>query len=130
MRWLTLTEILYIHQQVLEATGGEPGILSLSALDAAVHRPLACFGEVEVFPTIIDKVAALIHGIITSHPFVDGNKRVALVAADVCLRLNGIRIRPAPEVEAFFWAVARGEHDVESIAHWLQTAVEATPSPD
>ncbi len=55
-----------------------------------------------------------------SHPFVDGNKRVALVAGDVCLRLNGYRIVPSDEVEAFFWSIARGEQSVENIAEWLR----------
>lgn len=130
MRWLTLDEILHIHQRVIETTGGEQGVLSLSALEASLFRPLASFEGVDAFSDFLEKIAALIHGIITSHPFVDGNKRVALVAADVCLRMNGMRIRPSSEVEEFFWAIARGERDVNAIAQWLRTAVETIPTTD
>jgi death-on-curing protein len=58
------------------------------------------------------------------HPFADGNKRTALVASDICLRLNGYRLVPSEAVEPFFWAIARGEKDVEEIAIWLQSHVE------
>jgi len=54
----------------------------------------------------------------------DGNKRTALVAADVCLRLNGYRIIPSEEVEPFFWAVARGEREIDGIAEWLRVHTE------
>jgi len=54
----------------------------------------------------------------------DGNKRTALVAADVCLRLNGYRIIPSEEVEPFFWAVARSEREIDGIAEWLRVHTE------
>jgi len=79
---------------------------------------------VALFPDLVSKVAALIHSIIAFHPFADGNKRTALVAADVCLRLNGYRIVPSEEVEPFFWAVARGEREVDGIAQWLRSHTE------
>ena len=59
------------------------------------------------------------------NPFIDGSTRTALVAADVCLRLNGYRLVPSDEVEPFFWAVARGEHDTNQIADWVRTHMEA-----
>jgi death-on-curing protein len=51
------------------------------------------------------KVAALVHAISAYHPFVDGNKRTALVAADAYLRLNGYRLVSGNDVEAFFWRI-------------------------
>jgi len=66
------------------------------------------------------KVAAQIHAISSYHPFVDGNKRTALVAADVCLRLNGYRLNNSDVVESFFWSIARGEQTVENIEGWLK----------
>jgi death-on-curing protein len=119
MKWLTKSELIFIHRRVIQETGGEAGILNESALEACLARPFATFEGRELYPTIFDKAAVLIHGIITAHPFVDGNKRVALVAVDVYLRLNGKRIRPSSEVEAFFWSIARGEQNVEQIRQWL-----------
>jgi death-on-curing protein len=119
MRWLTKSELIFIHLRVIQETGGDTGILNESAIEACLLRPFAAFEGHELYPDLLDKVAALIHGIITAHPFVDGNKRVALVAADVCMRINGKRIRPSSEVEAFFWSIARGEQNVEQIRDWL-----------
>jgi death-on-curing protein len=124
VKWLTVADVLLIHQRVIQETGGEGGLLKCDSLEACVARPLASFGDQEVYPDLLSKVAALIHGIITAHPFVDGNKRVALVAADVCLRLNGFRIRPSHEVEEFFWSIARGEQTVDQIREWLAEHIE------
>jgi len=77
-----------------------------------------------LFLDLVSKVAALIHSLIAFHPFLDGNKRTALVAADVCLRLNGYRLVPSEQIEPFFWSVARGENDVNQIAQWLSTHVQ------
>jgi len=90
-------------------------VLNFGNLKAAVSRPFATFGEQELFPSLTAKVAAQIHAISSYHPFVDGNKRTALVAADVCLRLNGYRLAASDDLELFFWSIARGEQTVEDI---------------
>jgi death on curing protein len=77
-----------------------------------------------MFPELLDKIAVLIHSIINFHPFADGNKRTALIAADVCLKLNGIRLKSTPDVEPFFWSIARGEQSIENIKDWLNNSVE------
>ena len=61
-----------------------------------------------------------IHTISSYHPFVDGNKRTALVAADVCLSLNGHRLAASDDLESFFWSIARGERSVEDIELWVK----------
>ena len=124
MNWLSLPELVLIHERVIEETGGVHGVTNPGGLESALERPFTSFGGLAVFPDLVSKVAALIHGIIVFHPFADGNKRTALVAADVCLRLNGYRIVPSEEIEPFFWAVARGEKEIEQIAEWLKNHTE------
>lgn len=124
MNWITLLELVIIHERVIEETGGVHGVTNPGGLESALERPFTSFGGLALFPDLVSKVAALIHSIIAFHPFADGNKRAALVAADVCLRLNGYRIVPSEEVEPFFWAVARGEREVDGIAEWLKTHTE------
>ena len=124
MSWISLLELVLIHERVIDETGGVHGITSPGSLESALARPFTTFGGVEFFPSLASKVAALIHSIIAFHPFVDGNKRTALVAADVCLRLNGYRLVASEDMEPFFWAIARGEHDVESIAEWIGEHIE------
>ena len=124
MNWVSLRELIIIHEQVIAETGGMPGIMNPGALESALARPFTAFDGIELFPDLVSKVAALIHSLIAFHPFVDGNKRTALVAADVCLRLNGDRLVPSDEVAPFFWAVARGEKEISQIAEWLRDHVE------
>lgn len=128
MNWITLLELLLIHDRVLQETGGVHGVTNPGGIESALARPFTSLGGVELFPDLTSKVAALIHSLIAFHPFADGNKRAALVAADVCLRLNGYRLVPSEEVEPFFWAVARGEKDIDDIVIWLSTHIGASPN--
>jgi len=105
---------------MIEETGGNKGVLNFGNLKASVSRPFAAFGDQELFPNLTAKIAAQIHAISSYHPFVDGNKRTSLVAADVCLRLNGYRIADTDDDESFFWSVARGERTVEDIESWVK----------
>lgn len=102
MNWVSLEELFVIHEMIVDETGGVHGVINLGGLDSSLARPFTSFQGQELFPDLWSKVAALIHSIIAFHPFVDGNKRVALVAADVCLRMNGYRLIPSEEIEPFF----------------------------
>ncbi len=120
MTWISSFELLPIHEKVIAETGGNKGVLNFGNLKAVVSRPFAAFGDQEVFPSLTAKIAAQIHAISSYHPFVDGNKRSALVAADVCLRLNGCCLAASEDLESFFWNIARGERSVEDIEAWLK----------
>lgn len=124
MNWISLAELALIHEQVIGKTGGMQGIINPGGLESALDRPFTAFGGVDLFPDIVSKTAALIHSVVMFHPFIDGNKRTALVAADVCLRLNGFRLVPSDDVEPFFWSVARGEQEIEAIVNWLTKHIE------
>jgi len=129
VNWITLEELALIHERVIAETGGVHGITNPGGLESALARPFTAFGGQELFLDLWGKVAALVHSVIAFHPFADGNKRTALVAADVCLRLNGFRLVPSGEVEPFFWAVARGEKAIEEIAAWLKAHSEPWQEP-
>ncbi|OGL06975.1 MAG: hypothetical protein A3I03_05000 [Candidatus Rokubacteria bacterium RIFCSPLOWO2_02_FULL_68_19] len=118
-----------IHERVIAEAGGLHGITNPGGLESALARPFTAFGGQELFLDLWGKVAALVHSVIAFHPFADGNERTALVAADVCLRLNGFRLVPSGEVEPFFWAVARGEKAIEEIAAWLKAHSEPWQEP-
>ena len=95
MRYLTLGEVVELHRRVLQAGGGAPGIRDLGALDSAVAQPKATFGGVDLYPTVVEKVAALCFSLVRNHPFVDGNKRVGHAAMETFLVLNGTEIAAA-----------------------------------
>lgn len=75
MRYLTLREILEIYQRVMQQSGGLVGIRDLAGLESAIAQPRMTFGGKELYPTVIEKAAALGFSLIQNHPFVDGNKR-------------------------------------------------------
>lgn len=124
IEWISVEELTVIHEQVIETTGGVHGLINPGGIESALARPFLTVDKKEMFPSLEEKIAALIEGIIIFHPFIDGNKRTALVAADVCLRLNGYRIIPSVEIETFVWAIARGEKSLKEIAQWLKTNIE------
>ncbi len=76
MRSLSLAEVQFLHAQILAQSGGALGIRSQGALESALAQPLMTFGGEELYPTVIEKAAALGFSLIMNHPFVDGNKRV------------------------------------------------------
>jgi death-on-curing protein len=119
LNWINLKELVLIHELVINETGGAHGIINPIALESVLSRPFSSFEGKELFPDMWSKIAALVHSLIAFHPFTDGNKRTAFVAAEVILKLNGYHIPPAIEHEAFFWAIARGEKSIEEIQDWL-----------
>lgn len=100
------------------------------ALESAVHRQHTAMHGVELYPTLDLKVAALVDGIARSHPLLDGNKRLAAIAARASFDINGRRtvVGETDDWEAFILRLA-GEHmEVPEIAEWLsKTFTEAPP---
>ncbi len=79
------------------------------ALESALARPAATFGGEDLYPDIADKAAALIHSLALNHPFVDGNKRVAVAVAEVFLRANGLQLEATDdEIVELTLSVASG----------------------
>lgn len=118
---ITLVEVLVLHDRVVERTGGSLGVRDAGELEAALARPFQSWGGDDLFPTVWLKAAALLESICNRHPFVDGNKRTALVAAAYLLHEEGIELEvPTEEGEAFMLRVAQGFRDVEAIAERLR----------
>ena len=91
------------------------------ALDSSVSRPLQSFDGSELYPDILDKAAALAFFLVSNHPFVDGNKRVAHAALAVTLRLNGYRLlAPVEEQEHIMLRLASGELTRADFAEWVK----------
>lgn len=135
MRYLTLSELVYINGKVLndaKILSGAQQIRDVALLDAAIARPAqSVFGQ-DAYPTLRMKVAALFHSVARNHPFTDGNKRTATIAAIFMFAVNGQRIAWQPE-EALerIVDVAEGRADMESLAVWFPLEPgEPAPEPD
>jgi death-on-curing protein len=87
VKFLTLEEVLEIHETLLREFGGPPGVRDLGLLESALFRPRTGY-----YQDLIEMSAALFESLLMNHPFVDGNKRVAFFSVDIFLRINGYRI--------------------------------------
>ncbi len=127
MRYLTLNEVLAVHDQVMRQSGGVVGVLSLPALESALAQPRMTFGGEDLYPTLVEKAAALGHALIANHPFVDGNKRTGHAAMEVFLMVNGCEIQASvDEQERVILQVAAGKMKREEFTEWLRRHVRAT----
>tara|TARA_B100001964_G_scaffold138401_1_gene152667 strand:- start:116 stop:517 length:402 start_codon:yes stop_codon:yes gene_type:complete len=116
--WLPLEIALAGQEQAIANHGGQGGVRDEGLLESVLARPqnLAVYGE----PNLAELGAAYAFGIVRNHPFIDGNKRAALLALFAFLRLNGHTLT-APEVDAVFVFrdLAAGEIDETTLAHWI-----------
>jgi death-on-curing protein len=87
---LSVDEIIEIHEKLLAATGGSYGIRDVRLLESAVMSCYQSFADENLYPTVTDKAARMAYAICSNHSFIDGNKRVAVTAMLVTLRLNDI----------------------------------------
>lgn len=117
--WLTSDIIKAIHSQQIAQHGGADGVRDEGLLESALARPRQKHAHGD--PTTPEMAAAYAFGIARNHPFVDGNKRTALMAAYVFLHLNGF-VLDAPEVDAAvtFRSLAAGEIDEMQLSDWLK----------
>jgi death-on-curing protein len=100
VRYLTLSEVLEVHRQVMAQSGGAEGLIHLPALEYALAQPQMAFGGEELYPTLVDK-AALGYALIKNYPFLDGNKRTGHAAIEVFLVLNGYEIRATVDEQEY-----------------------------
>jgi death-on-curing protein len=95
--FLTLDEVLSLHEEQLRLFGGSTGIRQIDLLQSAMGNVEATFGEIFLHETIFEMAAAYLYGICRNHPFVDGNKRTATAAALAFLRMNEIRVHASED---------------------------------
>ena len=115
--FLSVDEVLVIHDRVIEAFGGAAGIRDLGLLESALHRPQSGY-----YDDLETMAAALFESLLINHSFIDGNKRVAFFATDVFLRLNGWRLNvDASEAHEFILSLFGEERfSVEDLAKWVR----------
>ena len=115
--FITLVEAIDIHDEQIALFGGAPGLRDAGLLEAALFRP-----QTGYYADLIEEAAALWESLSQNHAFVDGNKRVALAATSVFLRINGLRIAAAPgDIIAFLDArYASGTMNFAQLNNWLR----------
>jgi len=117
-KWLTLSMVTAIHDELIYEFGGLAGVRDPGLLESALDRPRNIFAH-QPRSSLFKLAAALCIGIAKNHPFNDGNKRTALLAARAFLFLNRYTLEPREDDEVMaLVAVADGSLDEEHLADW------------
>ena len=117
MRVINLEQLLQIHALLINETGGSAGLRDLGRLESSLATQTQHVFNQELYQGEIEKAAALIRGIIADHPFVDGNKRTAMLVGLTFLRINNVSLSiPEGELEDFAVKIAVSKLDVPDIA--------------
>jgi len=114
--YLTIAEVLAIHQRQIEQQGGMGGIRERGLLESAVFRP-----QIGYYNTITEEAAALMESLANNHPFLDGNKRVAFAAAHTFLLINGfdLAVDSSAAFEFLMRSLSTGEFRFAQILQWI-----------
>lgn len=124
---LSAEQVAEFNQILCGDTGEHSVLLDAEGLEAAVERAWTGFGEIEFFPTLYEKAAALLHGIASRQVFENGNKRTAWAAAVAFLDINGVDIGRVKTVQSdMFVRAAALDHSLEiaDLAEWFRVAHE------
>lgn len=100
-KFLSLDDVLLIHEEQLDAFGGLNGIRDEGLLESAVMTPQASFGGEYLHSDLFEMAAAYAFHIAENQPFLDGNKRTALNSAMVFLELNGFEFPPEDDLSLY-----------------------------
>ena len=120
MKKLSKEQILMLHTQLIQQTGGSDGVRDYNLLDSALETPFQSFGGDELYPTIQAKAARLGYGLIKNHAMIDGNKRIGAHAMLVFLMLNGIELQyTQEELYRIILDVAAGTEEYEMLLRWI-----------
>ena len=119
--YLSAQDILLIHSRIVEQTGGSDGVRDPHTVATLEGLPQQeAYGK-ELYSSVYTKAAVYMRNIITAHPFIDGNKRTGVAAAENFLVRNGYKINaPQGEIERFVLSVIAERLPLEAIAEWLE----------
>lgn len=117
--WVLPEVVTAVHQMLLAEHGGALGIRDGALLESALNRPRQRF-EYADGSSIFDLAASYCYGLTKNHPFVDGNKRIALAIAAIFLEINGYSLdAPEPDAVIIIDKLAAGNLTEEELSNWL-----------
>ena len=123
VQFLSLDEVLVIHEKSIERFGGASGIRDHGLLESALFRPRTGY-----YNDLVEMAAALFESLILNHPFIDGNKRVAFFATDVFLRINGWKfsIKTDPAYKFLIGLLENNECSYNNLLPWIRESIVKT----
>ena len=125
MKILSKRQILMLHTALIAQTGGIDGVRNEGLLDSAINAPFQTFAEQDLYPTVLEKAARLGFGLISNHPFLDGNKRIGAHAMLTFMGVNQINLCCTDEeLISLILQVASGSLDYDGMLEWLKSHLE------
>jgi len=122
--WLLEETVIAIHQRQISEHGGSEGLRDEGLLASALARPQNVLAYAQPPPDLAVLAAAYAYGIARNHPFVDGSKRTALVAARTFLLLNGVNLEANQDEKYLtFLQLAQGTLTEEQLADWIRKRI-------
>lgn len=129
--WVREDVVLAIHLRQLAEHGGGEGIRDEGLLQSALARPQNLLAYSALSPDLASLAAAYAYGIARNHPFVDGNKRTALIVSRLFLLLNGMDLVATQEEKySTFLALAANELSEENLANWVRQHLASLSKED
>jgi death on curing protein len=117
---ISVREVEHIHAVLIEKFGGSKGIRDHSLLESAINRPFQTFDLKDLYPTNLEKAAALFQSLIVNHPFIDGNKRTAYVLLRLYLMSQKLDIQATQEEKyVFVIKAAEGRFNFDQNKNWI-----------
>ena len=117
-----IDQLLELHSWIVRKTGGANGLRDHGTLESAINRPFATFDGVDLYPTVIEKSAAVFESILINHPFIDGNKHTELFLMRVLLAEENLEIGPTEDEKYDFTIqVAEGKLNTVQISAWIRS---------
>ncbi len=125
MKILSKRQILMLHTALIAQTGGIDGVRDEGLLDSAINAPFQTFAEQDLYPTVLEKAARLGFGLISNHPFLDGNKRIGAHAMLTFMGVNQINLCCTDEeLISLILQVASGRLNYDGMLEWLKSHLE------
>ncbi len=119
--FLSVEMVIQIHQRVIEEFGGDPGLRDRGLLESAVAMPQSTFGGKFLHIDLAEKAAAYHFHLCANHPFIDGNKRVAVAASEVFILANGCELGASDdEIEEVTLGVAQGQAGKDEVIDFFK----------
>lgn len=124
IKWVLEETVYAIHQRQIAEHGGSDGVRDANLLLSALARPQNLLAYSEDAPDISALAAAYAFGIAKNHPFIDGNKRTALVVMRTFLLLNGYTLNASQEEKYLaFLKLAEGNLSEDELVNWIRSKI-------
>ncbi|WP_214112333.1 type II toxin-antitoxin system death-on-curing family toxin [Aequorivita echinoideorum] len=113
-----------LNEIIAKSSGGSAGIRDTGSLLSALNRPFQTFGGEDLYPTALEKSAAIVESIIINHPFIDGNKRMGYAFMRLLLAEGGYTLKASEdEIYDFIISISEGKMKFEAIRDWIKNNI-------